>query len=136
MPITISVTAETSKDLSGLILGLAGEFQSLPIERLDTESKVKASKATKIKSKKETEANLLEDDQPEVSKKSKAKKLTKTNAQDALAKLNSEKGILVAKEVLANFGAQRLSDVEESDYELFITACEEYMAATDKELID
>lgn len=55
-------------------------------------------------------------------------KYTKEDALAALEKLNTVKGLAVAKEALKRFDAKRLSDLPERDYGNFIIQCDYFLA--------
>lgn len=49
---------------------------------------------------------------------------TKEAAVEALQKVNANKGISTAREILIKFSAQRISDIKETDYPAFIKECQ------------
>lgn len=74
---------------------------------------------------------------PKKEKKQKAKKeevvaetvaadptFTKQDIANACQKVSEAKGLEIAREILATFGAKRISEVKEVDYAKFVEACE------------
>lgn len=56
------------------------------------------------------------------------KTYTKQDVTDACQKVSEVKGLPVARELLATFGAKRISEVKEEDYAKFVEACEGCLA--------
>lgn len=54
---------------------------------------------------------------------------TKDQVTDALKKVNSAKGLPTVKAILAEFGQDRLSSIEEKDYPAFIEKCQAALKA-------
>ena len=123
----LKVTGETIAELKAKIAGL--------IIMLEEETKDAPKPIKKKVTKKSTKKKAAVKPQPPIEEKAEVKTETKketetveevpqADALSALQKVNSEKGLATAKELLNKFGANRLSEVDASKYGEFIGACE------------
>lgn len=88
----------------------------------------KKAPAKKAPAKKATKAAAKEEVKAETEPAAETKAIDSTDVLHALQKVNNNKGLAAAKEVLAKFGADRYSEIRSEDHAAFIKACDEAAA--------
>jgi len=135
--VTGANVGEITQQLEEVLLSLSGQQQIVVAEEF-VKSVVKKKAAKKAK-KKTTKAAAKAEVVEEVKEESKEpgspdgpipqeNDVSPNDVLEALQKLNNEKGLAAAKEVLSKFGANRYSEIQVKDHAEFVAACEKAMS--------
>jgi len=129
---TITIHCKDINEFSSISAILSGNkpVQAYATQVVKTEEKIEtetAAQPKKSKTKKEKAAVEVAEAEPVQEEKVEAKQAnaTKEDVAAALQKVNTAKGLAVARQILADFECQRISDVTPEVYADFVHACEQ-----------
>ena len=129
LKVTGETIAELKEKIAGLIIMVEEETKDAPkpIKKKVAKKSTKKKNPIKPQSPAEEKAEVKAETKKETETETKeetVEEVPQADALSALQKVNSEKGLATAKELLNKFGANRLSEVDASKYGEFIGACE------------
>lgn len=129
---TITIQCKDINEFSSISAILSGNkpVQAYATQVVKTEEKTEVettAPAKKTKAKKEKAVEVVAEETPAEVEAAPAKsaQVSKEDVAAALQKVNTAKGLAVARQILADFECQRISDVTPEVYSDFVHACEQ-----------
>lgn len=122
--IEVKVSGTNAAEVFALLQDLVNTNQAKTTEVVEVKIEEKKEK----KPKKETKKNIIEEtvkasDASVKGAEDTAKVITVDDVRDALQAVNSKHGMTKVKEILGEFAANKLSDLNASDYSRFVEVC-------------